>query len=154
MLIAKDVEIWFEGLPQIVKVKYHRDNATEPPLWMVGSFISNTTRIINEHAEPRHGFISSLLAHGVNVANRVPLVCYPQLGCPNSTGLLHISTKFWEQRMNHKRKRARSARASRKLSKPWKVNGSRTEREGGGKFGDHLQREAARAAVKAAPLGN
>lgn len=42
--------------------------------------------------------------------------------------------------MNHKRKRARNARAGCKLCKPWKRNGVRTERLGGEAFGDHRRR--------------
>ena len=45
--------------------------------------------------------------------------------------------------MNHKRKRPRNRRAGCKLCKPWKVNGIRTEREGGEKFSDHRRRTIA-----------
>ena len=47
--------------------------------------------------------------------------------------------------MNHKRGKARNRRAGCKLCKPWKVNGFRTEREGGEKFSDHRRRMAAQA---------
>jgi hypothetical protein len=42
--------------------------------------------------------------------------------------------------MNHKRKKRRNIRAGCKMCKPWKVNGVRTEREGGEKFSDHKRR--------------
>lgn len=42
--------------------------------------------------------------------------------------------------MNHKRKRARNARAGCKLCKPWKVNGFRNERQDGEPFSDHKRR--------------
>ena len=45
--------------------------------------------------------------------------------------------------MNHKRKRARNQRSGCKLCKPWKVNGVRTERPDGEKFGDHRRRAGA-----------
>ncbi len=44
--------------------------------------------------------------------------------------------------MNHKRKKARNARAGCKLCKPWKANGVRTERLGGERFSDHVRRTA------------
>lgn len=51
--------------------------------------------------------------------------------------------------MNYKRRRARSRRAGCKLCKPWKVNGYRTEREGGEKASDHRRRKAADDAIRA-----
>ncbi len=42
--------------------------------------------------------------------------------------------------MHHKRGRPRNRRAGCKLCKPWKVNGVRTERADGEKFGDHRRR--------------
>lgn len=45
--------------------------------------------------------------------------------------------------MHHKRGRARNRRSGCKLCKPWKVNGFRTERVDGEKFGDHRLRTAA-----------
>lgn len=45
--------------------------------------------------------------------------------------------------MNHKRGKARSARAGCKLCKPWKINGIRTERADGERFSDHRRRTAA-----------
>ena len=44
---------------------------------------------------------------------------------------------------HHKRGRARRRRAGCKLCKPWKLNGHRTERAGGERFGDHRRRLAA-----------
>ena len=47
--------------------------------------------------------------------------------------------------MNHKRGKARSARAGCKMCKPWKKNGMyRTEDKEGEAFSDHKRREAAR----------
>lgn len=54
--------------------------------------------------------------------------------------------------MNHKRKRTRNRRAGCKLCKPWKVNGYRTEREGGEKFSDHRRRHFAQSEVREARL--
>jgi hypothetical protein len=51
--------------------------------------------------------------------------------------------------MNHKRKRPRNRRAGCKLCKPWKVNGIRTEREGGEKFTDHKRRKVAEEQAEA-----
>ena len=48
----------------------------------------------------------------------------------------------WVCSMNHKRKRTRNRRSGCKLCKPWKVNGFRTERRNGEKFGDHRRRAA------------
>ncbi len=45
--------------------------------------------------------------------------------------------------MHHKRGRPRNRRSGCKLCKPWKVNGYRTERIDGEKFGDHRCRVAA-----------
>lgn len=42
--------------------------------------------------------------------------------------------------MHHKRGRARNRRAGCKMCKRWKVNGVRTERADGEKFGDHRRR--------------
>jgi hypothetical protein len=50
--------------------------------------------------------------------------------------------------MHHKRGKARNVRAGCKLCKYWKVNGYRTGREGGEKFGDHRRRTAATAAMR------
>ena len=55
--------------------------------------------------------------------------------------------------MHHKRGRARRRRAGCKLCKPWKMNGWRTEREGGERFSDHARRKAAAEAEKAALFG-
>ena len=50
--------------------------------------------------------------------------------------------------MHHKRRRVRNRRAGCKMCKPWKVNGVRTEREGGEKFSDHVRRRAASIDIK------
>lgn len=50
--------------------------------------------------------------------------------------------------MHHKRGRARNARAGCKLCKPWKVNGYRTERREGEKFGDYRRRTVAAAQAR------
>lgn len=44
--------------------------------------------------------------------------------------------------MNHKRGRARNARAGCKLCKPWKANGVRTAGLRGERFSDHRRRLA------------
>ena len=49
---------------------------------------------------------------------------------------------------NHKRKRPRNKRAFCHLCKSWKVNGFRTEREGGEKFSDHRRRQVAAEQVR------
>jgi hypothetical protein len=47
--------------------------------------------------------------------------------------------------VNHKRGRSRRRRAGCKICKPWKLNGIRTESEGGEKFSDHRRRTAKEA---------
>ncbi len=51
--------------------------------------------------------------------------------------------------MHHKRGRARNRRAGCKLSKPWKMNGWRTERADGERFSDHRRRTVARSEASA-----
>ena len=50
--------------------------------------------------------------------------------------------------MNHKRKKARNARAGCKMCKHWKVNGFATARYEGEKFSDHKRRDAAKQEIK------
>lgn len=52
--------------------------------------------------------------------------------------------------MHHKRGRRRNLRAGCKYCKPWKVNGFRTEKQGGEKFSDHRRREFARREAQSA----
>lgn len=55
--------------------------------------------------------------------------------------------------MPHKRGKRRNVRAGCKMCKPWKVNGVRTERPEGEKFGDHRKRVAAAVAIAIALSG-
>ena len=50
--------------------------------------------------------------------------------------------------MHFKRRTARNVRAGCTLCKPWKVNGFRTGRLGGERFGDHRRRSAATRAAR------
>jgi hypothetical protein len=52
--------------------------------------------------------------------------------------------------MNHKRGKARNARAGCKMCKPWKINGIRTEKEGGEKYSDHRRRTSAALEIRQA----
>ncbi len=49
---------------------------------------------------------------------------------------------------HHKRRRSRNQRAGCKLCKPHKINGFRTEREGGEKFSDHRRRQVAAEQIR------